>query len=75
MKRNSTAVLELLCNVFIVIGNSSNKLRIGTAALINFFCPKCVAYSGAALIRVNTVLLVIELTPHLGLIALIKIEE
>ena len=35
---------------FLVIRNSSNKRRIGGAALINFFVPD------AALIRVNTVI-------------------
>ena len=46
--------------VFLVIRNSSNKRRIGTTALIRgrrllTFCPNCSAYSGAALIQVNTV--------------------
>ena len=45
---------------FLVIRNSSNKRRIGTAALIRFFVPNAAliqggVYSGAALIRVNTV--------------------
>ena len=47
---------------FLVIRNSSKKRRTGAAALIRGrrllnFCPRCGAYSRAALIRVNTVTL------------------
>ena len=66
MKKISNAVLQLLCSGFLVIRNSSNKRRIGTAALIRgwhllTFLSQMQrlyeggAYSGAALTRVNTV--------------------
>ena len=55
-KRISNAVLELLCSGFLVIRNSSNKRRVGTAALIRWrplltFCLKCGAYLREPLIR------------------------
>ena len=46
---NSFVVVEQFIVFFLVIRNSSNKFRIGSVALINFFVPD------AALIRVNTV--------------------
>ena len=78
MKRSvSNAVLELFCSGFLVIQNSSNKHRIGNAALINFFVPNAAlirgrrlfeggAYSGAALIRVNTVCITFHLAHALN---------
>ena len=49
VRANSFVVVEQFIVFFLVIRNSSNKRRIGGAALINFFVPD------AALIRVNTV--------------------
>ena len=65
-EKNYNAVLGLLCSGFLVIRNSLNKRRIGNAALIRgrhllTFLSQMRrlfeggAFSGAALIRVNTV--------------------
>ena len=51
---NSFVVVEQYIVIFLVIRNSSNKHRIGGAALINFLVPDAV-YSRAALIQVNKV--------------------
>ena len=45
VRGNSFVVLEQFIVFFLVIRNSSNKRRIGSSALINFFVPD------AALIR------------------------
>ena len=73
-KEISNAGLELLCSGFLDIQNSSNKGRIGTAALIQgrcllFFWSQMRrffgggAIPGEALIRVNTVLKIMYLKP------------
>ena len=49
VRANSFVIVEQFIVFFLVIRNSSNKCRIGGAALINFFVPD------AALIRVNMV--------------------
>ena len=59
VRANSFVVLEQFIVFCLVIRNSSNKRRIGGAALINFFVP-CGAYSRAALIRINTVCIILE---------------
>ena len=54
VRANSFVVLEQFIVFCLVIRNSSNKRRIGGAALINFFVPY------AALIRINTVCIILE---------------
>ena len=60
VRANSFAVVEQFIVFFLVIRNSSNKRRIGGAALINFYVPD------AALIRVNTVCLLAFLNAREG---------
>ena len=62
VRANSFVVVEQFIVYFLVIRNSSNKRRIGSAALIRgrrfeLFYPRCGAYSRVALIRVNTVII------------------
>ena len=51
VRANSFVVLEQFIVFFLVIRNSSNKRRIGGAALINFFVPDAAFIRGRRLIE------------------------